>query len=336
MSPEIAVPIDTDAALVAFLKVKEQRSGSLATFNSYRSRLEAFFSYCAERNTPLTRVTSGLVEGWAHSVGPSGREPSRNTIAARLYAVRSFYRFLKAHGAVDDNPVEEVAAPKREEPTIKGLSPDELHRLLSACPGTCAGVRDRAIILALVYTGRRRSEILNLRVGDLTRNHSKVYYTYRGKGGLRKTRELPPPCFKAIVSALAACGQDLELMGPEEPLFDLSLQGAYLSLRARFKRAGLPFSGVHTLRHTAAKLRRDAGESVEQVSSFLDHADLAITSTYLRRLEGEDDDGWPSIAALLDRHDSGHSGSGTPEEPQENAIESGLRKGDDNGLLSLR
>lgn len=51
---------------------------------------------------------------------------------------------------------------------------------------------------------------------------------------------------------------------------------------ARFRRylrlAGLPPSGVHVLRHTSAKLRRDAGESIEAVSSFLDHSSLAVTT----------------------------------------------------------
>ena len=50
------------------------------------------------------------------------------------------------------------------------------------------------------------------------------------------------------------------------------------------------------LRHSAAKLRRDAGESMEDVSRFLDHSSLAVTSTYLRRLEGEEDRGWGKVA----------------------------------------
>ncbi len=53
------------------------------------------------------------------------------------------------------------------------------------------------------------------------------------------------------------------------------------------------------LRHTAAKLRRDVGESIETVSRFPDHSNLAVTTVYLRRLEGEQDDGWRKLAALL-------------------------------------
>ena len=72
---------------------------------------------------------------------------------------------------------------------------------------------------------------------------------------------------------------------------------------ARFRRylrlAGLAPTGLHVLRHTAAKLRRDAGESVEAVSSFLDHSSLAVTSVYLRRLEGEADRTWGQVAAAI-------------------------------------
>ena len=53
------------------------------------------------------------------------------------------------------------------------------------------------------------------------------------------------------------------------------------------------------LRHTAAKLRRDVGESVEDVSAFLDHSSLAVTTTYLRRLEGQRDAAWVGVAEAI-------------------------------------
>ena len=49
----------------------------------------------------------------------------------------------------------------------------------------------------------------------------------------------------------------------------------------------------------AAKLRRDAGESIEEVSRFLDHSSLAVTTTYLRRLEGQEDRGWGRVAEAI-------------------------------------
>jgi len=64
---------------------------------------------------------------------------------------------------------------------------------------------------------------------------------------------------------------------------------------------------VHIFRHSAAKLRRDAGESVEDVSRFLDHSSLAVTTTYLRRLEGQEDRSWGKVAEAI-----GCAGSDTP------------------------
>ncbi len=57
--------------------------------------------------------------------------------------------------------------------------------------------------------------------------------------------------------------------------------------------------GVHIFRHSAAKLRREAGESIEEVSRFLDHSSLAVTTVYLRQLEGDRDTTWQQVAATL-------------------------------------
>jgi site-specific recombinase XerD len=68
---------------------------------------------------------------------------------------------------------------------------------------------------------------------------------------------------------------------------------------SHLRAAGLQPSGLQILRHSAAKLRRGAGASIEAVSSFLDHSSLAVTSVYLRRLEGESDRTWPDVAAAI-------------------------------------
>ena len=73
----------------------------------------------------------------------------------------------------------------------------------------------------------------------------------------------------------------------------------YTNLRAYLATARLPVGGVHIFRHSAAKLRRDAGESVEEVSRFLDHSSLAVTTTYLRRLEGQQDRSWTKVAEAI-------------------------------------
>ena len=55
----------------------------------------------------------------------------------------------------------------------------------------------------------------------------------------------------------------------------------------------------HDLCHTAAKLRRDNGASIEDVGALLGHASIATTARYLARMEGEADSGWEGVAAAL-------------------------------------
>lgn len=74
----------------------------------------------------------------------------------------------------------------------------------------------------------------------------------------------------------------------------------YASLQGYVHKAGLPRAGAHVFRHSAAKLRRDAGESIEEVSRFLDHSSLTVTTTYLRRLEGQEDPSWVRVAEALE------------------------------------
>jgi integrase/recombinase XerD len=183
----------------------------------------------------------------------------------------------------------------------------DIQRLLAVIPDTPVGIRDRAIILVLTLTGRRRSEVLGLKAGNLHPEGGTVYYTYRGKGGKQGKRELPQPAFQAIQTALAGFGKDLATMKPEESLWPSSCDGNrgitsgtfYGNLKRYFKAAGLRPAGVHIFRHSAAKLRRDAGESVEEVSQFLDHSSLAVTSVYLRRLEGDRDSTWKHVAEAI-------------------------------------
>jgi site-specific recombinase XerD len=56
---------------------------------------------------------------------------------------------------------------------------------------------------------------------------------------------------------------------------------------------------VHALRHSYARLLREVGATVEDVQHSLDHASLATTSTYLRKLEGSEDPFGPRLAELL-------------------------------------
>ncbi len=117
---------------------------------------------------------------------------------------------------------------------------------------------------------------------------------------------MPRPAYEALCATLADGGLSLADMGADR----LALAGrsgnptdhqrdVLLTVQA-LPRSGWPRADrAHVLRHSAAKLRRDAGASIEAVSRFVDHSSLAVTSVYLRRLEGKADQTWPDVAVAI-------------------------------------
>jgi len=181
-----------ERSLYAFLAEKERRSGSMRTVQSYSRMLQHFFGRAAK--TP-DQVTSQDVFAWAYGAGLSGRQPSSATISARAACLSSFFRFLIRMKVVASNPCDALDRPKVTQGVARGLSGEQIHRLLEVLPATRVGLRDRAIILTLTFTGRRRAEVLGMTAGSLSIEGGTVYYTYRGKGGKTGKRELPRPAF---------------------------------------------------------------------------------------------------------------------------------------------
>jgi integrase len=195
-------PSTWDQALYAFLVEKGNRSGSHRTVESYSRMLWPFFS----GRTP-DRVKPADVLAYAHGIGLSGRTPSSTTIGARIACLSSYFRFLARMGLLVGNPCDAVERPRAITAPARGLSADQIRRLLAVVPDTVAGRRDRAILLTFVLTGRRRAEVIGLRAGDISLEGDVPFYSYRGKGGKPGRRELPRPAYAALRATLSAAGR---------------------------------------------------------------------------------------------------------------------------------
>jgi site-specific recombinase XerC len=175
-----------DQALYAFLVEKGNRSGSSRTVESYSRMLWPFF----HGRTP-DAIRPSDVLAYAHGIGLSGRAPSGTTIRARMACLSSYFRFLIRMGMVTANPCDAVERPRTFAAPARGLSADQIRRLLATVPDTEAGRRDRAIMLTFILTGRRRAEVMSLTAGDISVEDGVAFYAYRGKGGKLGRRELP-------------------------------------------------------------------------------------------------------------------------------------------------
>lgn len=292
----------------AWLAEVQQRTGSTRTPTEYGRYVAHFAARLSDLGRTLVDATPADAHAFAYAPlpdrrrrGAPGRKPGPASVNVRLAALRSLYDFAKRIGAVATNPADDVKRPQLPQVTPKGLTPAQTRALLEATLATLSGQRDRAIILTAVLTGLRREELIALTASAIgTDDDGTPMYTARTMGGKLRYRALPAPAWEAIRTYLDGAGRTFATLADDDRIFPISSQTLYENLRRYGRAIGVESLTVHTLRHTAAKLRRQSEASLEDVQAVLGHATVATTARYLARLEGSKDAGWAAAAALLD------------------------------------
>jgi integrase len=259
------------------------------------------------------------------------QEYSKSTIQQRLAAVSSFFSYAGQNylDFVDGrevplhhyNPAKAVRRPKvNAYGKAHPLNLDEVRAFLAAIDReTVQGKRDYALMLAYIATGRRNTEICNLTWGQIEQSDHRIWYRWEGKACTSGRYELPATVFHAICDFLTSTSR-LQDIHPDDYIFTAlsnhadrlpgahhdpsrPLSGRYVrDLVKKYARlAGLDPERVrvHDLRHTAAMLRLEAGDSIDDISSFLGHSSLRTTSIYLHRVGGRRDNSWGLVQDML-------------------------------------
>jgi integrase/recombinase XerC len=237
-----------------------------------------------------SRVDRLVLRGYLGNLAQ--RRFSRRTIARRLSAIRSFFRFLHREEVLEANPARAVRSPKLEKTLPTWVSKEEAQRLFvlaenRAAEGGFRGPRNLAILETFYGTGMRLSEVQGLDWADLDLVSDQV--KARGKG--RKERLLP--LGSAAVRALRRYERRRAELLSNVPESDrkavfLSERGKRLTTRQLqnivtdllekvAQEAGL---SAHSLRHSFATHLLDAGADLLAVKELLGHASLSTTRIY--------------------------------------------------------
>jgi integrase/recombinase XerC len=177
-------------AFLEFLRLN--RNASEHTVAAYDCDITQFLEFLAARaRLPLSALRPSAVDHLTIRgfLGDLYRQnQSRATAARKLAAIRTFVRYLRREGLVDDNLASAVATPKREERIPLHLAEDEVTRLLDMPDtSTALGRRDRAIMELFYASGLRLRELVNLDMEDVHLGARMV--RVMGKG--RKERMVP-------------------------------------------------------------------------------------------------------------------------------------------------
>jgi integrase/recombinase XerC len=305
--------------LHAFLKsLALNRNASAHTVRAYESDLTQFLDHVAagagidRDHLAAERLDRLAIRDFLAELHRQGQ--SRATAARKLAAARTFLRYLRREGAIDDDPGTLIPTPKQDVRMPAHLSEREMEALLTAPAGdTPLSRRDRAILELFYASGIRLSELAGLDIDDV--NLSAKMVRVLGKGGKQRI----VPFNDSTAGAIRACLKDLAGLEAREgsrlsrtsrrssPLF-VNYRGGRLTARSidrlvrRYVAATSTRLGIspHALRHSFATHLLQRGADLRVIQELLGHARLSTTQRYTH----------VNAAQLLDVYKKAHPRAG--------------------------
>jgi len=278
-------------AFVAFLK--GERGASSETIRAYHSDLRQFLAFSSSKRPagakPLKPmdVDPMLVREYLYWL--DRRQEQKSSMARKLAALRTFYRYLNRNKTRRVNPAAEVRTPKLPQRLPRVLTKDDANALMEFPDGDGpAARRDRAILETLYSTGARVSELVGMNRADLDLREGLV--RLRGKG--RKERIVPigDVAVEAIREYHAALQRSAlkpqHVKHEPSPVF-CNARGGRLTARSVGRFVGKYSARLtggrvspHALRHSFATHLLDEGADLRAIQEMLGHASLSTTQKY--------------------------------------------------------
>jgi integrase/recombinase XerC len=265
--------------------LQAERNVSPYTIRNYKSDLLDFFRFLKEKKVAtLDEVNRQVLRDYlGHLVG---RGIVKGSIARKLSAIRSFYRYLMREKLITANPIERISSPKLDRRLPLFLTLNEVKQLLEAPdPSTPQGLRDRALLELLYASGLRVSELTSLELGQINLDSNEIRVW--GKGSKERVVLMGEPAAEALRNYFEQ-GRPKLLTAKRSNAIFLTRYGQRLPARSVQKilehytvKAGLKKRvHPHMLRHTFATHMLDGGADLRVVQELLGHEQLSSTQIY--------------------------------------------------------
>lgn len=261
-------------AFKIFMLDAQARGFSPATLEHYRYRLSKFIGWLLEQGlTELGELNSAHTREYL--TWRQTESISKTTLHTEARAMRAFLNFCVAEEWLDASPM--CKMPKRPTLIKAAVSVTDLRRVLKRCT-----VREMAIILFLLDTGLRATELCSLDRADVDLNTTRVQVR-QGKGGKDRTVYVGARAMKALLRYWAETNEPL----PSEPVFK-SQRGQRLTRNALGKMirrlanaANVPELTPHALRRTFAIYSLRAGMDLYTLARLMGHEGIDVLKQYL-------------------------------------------------------
>ena len=275
-----------------------ERRASANTCDSYAYAFKMLLGYASNRlktapsRLELEQIDAPMVVSFLNHL-ESARTNGASSRNVRLAAIKSFMRFIeyRVPSALEQTQrILAIPMKKTDSRLVQHLSTEEIQALLDAPqPVNWAGIRDRAMLHLCFAAGLRVSELVGLRLEDLSL-HPHAAVVVRGKG----RRERCLPLWKQTAAALrawlavrgAAPVPEIFVNARREPLtrsgFEYILEKHTRTASRHRPSLATKRISPHVLRHSCALTILRATKDLRKVSLWLGHANMQTTEIYTR------------------------------------------------------
>ncbi len=266
----------------------DEKGYSHYTVGSYRRDLLQFAA-AAGSEIEVGSVDTGVIRNYVYNLNIRNKSSS---VARKLSALRSFFKFLEREKVIQHNPMISISMPKQEQHIPVFLSVDEVFALLEAPgAGDTFAARDRAILELLYSTGMRVSELVSCNMTSLDFANGMVMV--KGKGNRQRIIPFGTQAVKSLRAYFVEREDLLRKRLQQGKKFDreslfLNSRGTRLTARSvermisdYGRKAGLDKPVTpHVLRHSFATHLLEMGADMRSVQELLGHASLSTTQKY--------------------------------------------------------
>jgi site-specific recombinase XerD len=245
----------------------------------------------------LGRNTSGKDED-ATKISPL-------TVKGYVQVVKGFFNWCHAEELIKKNPAARLKLPSVPTYMIPTFTSEHIKNMLDACDrSTPIGYRDYTIILVLLETGIRVSELCGLRLQDVHEDHIRVF----GKGKKEREIGIAPGVGKCLWKYIhqyrdpAPDAKDLVFVNRHgHPLTRSGVERFLLELKSKLGITDVRVS-AHTFRHTFARMYLENGGEIYKLSRLMGHSSVEVTEEYLKdfnvRAARQDQDRFSAVSTL--------------------------------------
>jgi site-specific recombinase XerD len=277
--------IDLKTAHTQFTEYLTSRRRARATIVAYGKDIEQVTTFLANMGKKtITDVTRDELEAFLKKLASDSYTPK--SISRKINSIKTFFRFLKASGAVSIDPAIEIEHPKYEVKPPRILSKIEYRALRDACRGD---IRIYAIVELFLQTGIRIGELAALTLSDIKGNELHI-------AAQEGHAERMVPLNKAGKEALDHYVAIRNSGASSKALFITKTGRALLIRNIRtaidryFRIAGIEGAKVNDLRHTFIAHHLMAGTSITTLSKLVGHKRLSTTERYLELIKDKSTD----------------------------------------------